>query len=53
MFMFLIAVVVGIILFKLGVLSVLVAVLGTALKAAILVIGILGIFMLWLQHRKP
>ena len=53
MFMFLAAVVVGIILFNLGAMSVMLSVLGTALKGAILVIGILGIVRLWLQHRKP
>ena len=43
----------GIILFKLGVLSVLVAVLSVAFKAAILVIAAMGLLVLFLQLRRP
>lgn len=49
---FIIAIVLGIILFKLGVLAVLVTILAVSLKAAIFVIAAMGIFMIWLQHRK-
>ena len=52
MWIFLIAIVLGIILFKLGVLTVLVTVLGVSLKVAIGIIAAMGLFILWLENRN-
>ena len=52
MWIFLIVVVLGIVLFNLGALSVLVSVLSVAFKAAIVVIAALGILMLYIQHGR-
>ena len=49
---FLIIVVIGIILFKLGVLTVLVAVLAAAFKVSIVVIAAMGLMMLYIQHGR-
>jgi hypothetical protein len=53
MWIFLLTITFGIILFKLGVLSVLVSMLALSLKAAIGVIAAIGLLMIWIQHRKP
>jgi MFS superfamily sulfate permease-like transporter len=53
MWIFLLAILLGIVLFKLGILSVLVAVLELSLKATIGVIAGIGLLMIWIQHRKP
>lgn len=47
-----IAIIVGALLIKLGALSVLVAVLAMGFKAAIFIIALMGLTMIWLQHRK-
>lgn len=47
-----ILIIVGALLIKLGALSVLVAVFSVAFKGAVLVIAAMGILMLYLQHRK-
>lgn len=47
-----ILIIVGALLIKLGALTVLVTVLSVAFKAAIFVIAAMGLLMLWLQHRK-
>jgi hypothetical protein len=47
-----ILIVVGALLIKLGALSVLVAVLAVGFKAAIFVIAAMGLLMIWLQYRK-
>lgn len=47
-----ILIIAGALFIKLGALSVLVAVLALGFKAAILMIAAMGLFMIWLQHRK-
>jgi hypothetical protein len=47
-----ILIVVGALLIKLGALSVLVTVLAVSFKAAIVVIAALGLFIIWLEHRR-
>lgn len=47
-----IAIIVGALLIKLGALSVLVAVFAIGFKAAIVVIAGMGLTMIWLQNRK-
>ena len=53
MWIFLLAIVLGFILIKLGALSVLVTVLAMSLKAVIILVAALGLFILWLENRKP
>jgi MFS superfamily sulfate permease-like transporter len=53
MWIFLIAIVLGIVLFKLGVLSVVVAVLKISLVAVIGCVSALGLLMLWIQSKNP
>lgn len=43
----------GALLIKLGALSVLVTVLAVSLKAVIGLVTALGLFMIWIQSRKP
>ena len=47
-----ILILVGALLIKLGALSVLVVVLSVAFKSAIVVIAVMGLMMIWLKHRK-
>ena len=47
-----IVIIAGAVLIKLGALSVLVTVLAVSLKAAIGCIAAMGLLMLWIQHRK-
>lgn len=47
-----ILIIVGVLLIKLGALSVLVAVLTISLKAVIGCIAAMGLLMLYIQHRK-
>jgi hypothetical protein len=47
-----IAIIVGALLIKLGALSVIVTVLSVSFKAAIVVIAAMGIFMLYIQHGR-
>ena len=48
-----VAIIMGAVLIKLGALSVLVTILSVAFKAAIGVIAVMGLLMLWLELKRP
>jgi len=48
-----ILIIAGALLIKLGALSVIVAVLSMAFKGAIVIIASMGLLMLYIQHRRP
>ena len=48
-----IVIIAGALLIKLGALSILVTVLAVSLKVVICLIAFLGLLMIWIQNKKP
>ena len=48
-----VALIMGAVLVKVGALTVLVTVFSVAFKVAVLVIAAMGLLMLYIQHRRP